>query len=356
MRFAALAAAALLALHAPAARADYLNTPGELARVWTALAPRIPAAAAIVTISATPGLVVVGWRGAAPRGGTESMTVSASIDPSKPGERLAGPFWVSEIWLSDVPTFAADDLGPAIDLDALLARGRAAVKLGSEARIASVVIGHPESPSDGDGLGIDMIVRTPERVGFVVIDLEGRITHLSVTAQAEPVTARQPEPEPPAPWRGDSGRDLVAGLAAFAAHLGPETRIWEVDARPDRITVERPHPTQPRTTAILTLTERGLREERSFPQMMQTEADLFLLSALASLTPEAIEAARGAGLAAVALPGGQLERLRLWSGAPFWRHPAGEPFFDIRVGVPPQGQPNGYAVVTLAGQVVEAFH
>lgn len=179
-------------------------------------------------------------------------------------------------------------------------------------------------------------------------------TRVAVLPDATVLRVVLPEAQRP-PFRGDSGAGLVLALAELAAALGPDAMVWEVDARPGRVTVERPHPTQRGMTARIVFTDEGVKAGNDFPVMMQTEADLFPLSALAGLTPEAVEAARAAGLAAVGIEGAELERLRLWSGAPFWRHPKGQPFFDIRVGVPPAGRINGYAVVTLDGQVVRAF-
>jgi hypothetical protein len=154
-------------------------------------------------------------------------------------------------------------------------------------------------------------------------------------------------------WRGDGGAALSEALAGFIASLGPDALVWEVDARPDRVSLMYPDPANPQMSNQLVVTEEGMRQLPGRPVMMQTEDDLFPLSVLARLTPEKIDAARAAGLAAVNLPDGQPERLRLWSGAPLWRHPEGEPFFDIRVGAPSGA--NGYGVVTLDGQVVEAF-
>ena len=156
------------------------------------------------------------------------------------------------------------------------------------------------------------------------------------------------------PWRGDGGAVLAEALADFVATFGPDARVWEIDARPDRVSLMYPDPGSPGRAGELTVTETGTRQRPGRPlMMMQTEDDLFALSVIARLKPEMIDAARAAGLAAVNIPGGELERLRLWSGAPFWRHPAGEPFFDIRVSAP--NGANGYAVVTLDGQVVQAF-
>jgi hypothetical protein len=361
MRPAALLIACLLALSAPDARADYLNTPGELVRGWALLAPRIAPGAALSSVQVQAGDIAVEWPGAPPRGGIEAVILRAPGAGGKPAERVEGPAWAAGDPLSGRVAFALADLVAPEALEGWLARARIAVKLGAEVAVARLEVSHPADA----GLTYAVTLDTPGHLAEVGMDSAGRIVWLRVGSQAAlalPVAATAapppeipPEPAPPPePWRGDSGRDLVAGLAALAAHLGPDTRIWEVDARPDRITIDRPHPTQPRTTAILTLTERGIGTERTFPQMMQTDADLFPLSALAALTPESVEAARATGLAGVALPGGQVARLRIWSGAPFWRHPAGEPFFDIRVEVPP-GHQNGYGVVTLGGQLVEAF-
>lgn len=359
MRRAALLSACALALSAPSARADFLNTPGELARAWAQLAPRVPPGAGIVAVMAFADSLSVEWLDPAPPGGSLGLVLHEDTEGPKTGLRIEALEWRADDPAVPDLSFGAAALAPLAGFDAWAARARAAVKLGADAAVVLLTVGHPRDDlGGGDALAYDISLETGTRTGHVRMDPEGRVLWVQredrAAVEAPQAATAGAEPEPPGPWRGDGGRDLVAGLAAFAAHLGPEARIWEVDARPGRITVTRPHPTQARTSAILTLTEEGFRDESTFPQMMQTEADLFPLSALAGLTPQSVEAARAAGLAGVALPGGQVARLRIWSGAPFWRHPAGQPFFDIRVEVPP-GNQNGYGVVTLEGQLVEAF-
>jgi len=377
MRLLALVCAALLALTPPAARADYLNAPEALAQGWAALLARLPQDAEVMQIQILPDTIDAIIRTGAGQLDMAQFTVAPFETKQGHVHRVEGP----EPSLTDFRQgFRLSDATGPDAIAALMAAARAALKLGSEAEFSYLLLG--QMPAAGDGprtLSVILDAETPRYQGSIELTVEGRVTDIALAPTARPQTpgspapapstpappvatapiaatpAPAPAPPPAAPFRGDSGVDLVAGLAAFAERLGPDTPIWEVDARPDRISIDRPHPTQAGTVAILTLTAQGFRDERSFPRMMQTEADLFPLSALNTLTPQAIDAARNAGLAAVAIPGGELERLRLWSGAPFWRHPAGEPFFDIRVGVPPGGRPNGYAVVTLGGQVVEAI-
>ncbi|HMO72446.1 MAG TPA: hypothetical protein PKC84_12555, partial [Paracoccaceae bacterium] len=178
------------------------------------------------------------------------------------------------------------------------------------------------------------------------------LTEVVLTPDALVQRVILPEAQRP-PFEGHAGPGFTRALAEILSTFPPDTRIFEIDARPDRVSIERPHPTEGGKTARSTLSPRGLRADPDFPLMMQTEADIFDLSAVAGLTAETLDRIRADAVAAVGIPGGQAVRFRIWSGAPFWRHPAGQPFLDIRI----EGDNgrNGYAVFTLDGQGVAAF-
>jgi hypothetical protein len=149
------------------------------------------------------------------------------------------------------------------------------------------------------------------------------------------------------------GAAFAEAVAALTGRLGGEVRVLEFMARPERAELTGFDPANPGMTLDITYTQKGFDEGNPFPVMMQTEADQFPLSTLSALTAEAVEAMRARAMAEVAMDGAEVYSLRVWSGAPFWRHPQGMPFVDVRVGIPPRHDRSGYVVFLIDGSFVE---
>jgi hypothetical protein len=115
----------------------------------------------------------------------------------------------------------------------------------------------------------------------------------------------------------------------------------------------RPDPAAPGMVADVRLDAKGLANWVPRPQMLETDADLFPLGTLAGLDPATLAAMAAQAVEAVAIPGAELYRLRIWSGSPFWQSTDRTPFVDIRVGLPPRYDVSGYAVFRLDGRFVE---
>jgi hypothetical protein len=178
-------------------------------------------------------------------------------------------------------------------------------------------------------------------------------TVVTLGADASVLSVLPPEGQRPA-FDGIGGEGVVSAIATMTRTYGADARLWELQFRPDGVSLSQPHPDKPGIAARATLGGRGLRIDPDFPAMMQESQDTFALSALAQLTPARIEGIKAAALAALSLPEAEVLRLRVWNGAPFRQAPDSGPLINVRVGLPPDGRGGGYAVFTLEGDLVRA--
>lgn len=150
-----------------------------------------------------------------------------------------------------------------------------------------------------------------------------------------------------------SGEAIAGTLAQLADALGPDAVVYELMFRRNRASAELADPARPGEMRQVAISDRGLRMGMAMPAIVQA-GDRFTLGKLAALDAAAVEAIKTKAVAAIAVPGGAVYRMRFWDGAPFWSTPDGGLLVDVRVGVPPGDHGGGYAVFTLDGTLVDA--
>lgn len=179
-------------------------------------------------------------------------------------------------------------------------------------------------------------------------------TEVRVRGDGTVLAARPPASARPQ-VRYTSALGVLAAIEEFTATFGGAARVHGITLYADKVRLQMDSDKTPGMVAEIGLRHSGLsrdRESRPMP-MVHSEAGLFALDALKELDAATVATIMGQAVGLVGDRNGEVLRVTIWSGAPFFRSPDGGPVIEVRVGLLPAGHELGRAVFTLSGEFVD---
>ena len=179
------------------------------------------------------------------------------------------------------------------------------------------------------------------------------LAEMRIRADATLVSARAPASERPE-ISYTSALGVVAAIEEFKQTFGSAQRVHQVEFRPDRAEIILESDTPGMVTKI-NLRHSGLsRGSDSRPmEMIHNQAGLFSLDLLNGIDAVMMATVMGDAVGLMGHRDGEVGRVTIWSGAPFFRSPDGGPVIEVRVGLMPQDDEIGRAVFTLKGKAFD---